>query len=103
MPSKRAKELRLQRGSNRLQDGCMDASSPAVQPSVRLSATGPIVIGLGQQTVAVVWRVFMFGDGIAGPIFLPLPTEVVIRVILEVEPHIFLAAAAEQLDMAHTI
>ena len=42
MPSKRAKELRLQRGSNRLQDGCMDASSPGVQPSVRLSATGLI-------------------------------------------------------------
>src|SRR5579864_7261609 len=42
----------------------------------------------------------MPGNGITGKVLLPLPAKVIVRVILEVEQVIFLAAAAEYLDVA---
>src|SRR6266446_6528880 len=61
------------------------------QALVWLSASGWTVIHLGQDTVAVVRRVFMPGNRITGKVLLPLLAKVVVRVILEVEQVIFLA------------
>src|SRR5579872_243575 len=71
--------------------------------SVRLLASGWTIVRLGQQTVAVVRRVLVRGKGIIGEIRVPLPAPIVISVILEVEPVIFLAATAEHWDMPRRI
>lgn|ERR1041385_902049 len=67
--------------------------------SVGLSASRLAVIHLGQQTIAVVWRVFVRGNGILRPILVPLPTKVIIRVIFEEKLHIFSTVAAKQFDV----
>ena len=61
------------------------------------------VIRFGQRPVAVVRQVFVRGNGVAGKILVPMPAPVVISVILEVEQVIFLAAAAEHLDVVRRI
>src|SRR5260370_2224745 len=73
------------------------------QASVGLSAIGGTLIRLGQQTVAVVRRVLVHRNGIIGKFLLPMPAPRVIRVILEIEQVIFLAAAAEHLDVVRRI
>src|SRR5579864_9474142 len=71
--------------------------------SVRFTVSGLAVIRLGQQTVAVVRRIFVRGNGILGPILMPLPAKVIVRVIFEEELHIFLAIAAKYLDVVSGI
>src|SRR5260370_18631997 len=73
------------------------------QASVGLSATGGTLIRLGQETGGVVRRVLVHRNGIIGKFLLPMPAPRVIRVILEIEQVIFLAAAAEHLDVVRRI
>src|SRR6476646_5483095 len=68
-------------------------------PSVGFSVSGLAVIRLGQQTVAVVRRVFVRGNRVLRLILMPLPPKVIVRVIFEEELHIFLTVAAEQFDV----
>src|SRR5262249_6000433 len=71
--------------------------------SVRLSASRRTVICLGQRTVAVVRRLFVPGNEIVGEVLVPMLPEDVVRVKLEIEQIIFLAAAAEHLDVVRRI
>src|SRR6185437_9534951 len=64
--------------------------------SVRLRA----VIRLRQQTVAVVRRVFVRRNAILGPIFMPLPSPIFVRVMFQKELHVFSAVAAKHFDVA---
>ena len=76
---------------------------PLRRASVWLSANGLTVIWFGQQTVTVVRRIFVRGKGIFGEILMPLLAPGIISVIFEVELVIFLAAAAEYLDVPRRI
>src|SRR5262249_53404481 len=91
-------------GDNLAPKGVSSGSSTRVsRSSVGLLAVVRIVIRLRQHTVAVVRRVFVPGNRIVGKFLLPMLPRGIVGVILEVEQVIFLAAAAEQLDVARRI
>src|SRR5258708_5632088 len=79
--------------------------APLGHPALSVCLIGciRIVIWFGQQTVAVVRRVFAKRNGIVGKILLPMPSKVLAGVIPEVELVICLAAASEQLDVVRRI
>src|SRR6185312_883517 len=87
----------------RYANGCPTTLNPPNWGLVGFLVSELTVIQLGQQTVAVVRRIFVPGNGILGPIFVPLPPKVVARIIFEVELHIFPAVTAKQLNVVRRI